>query len=239
MGPGLRFIYQVPYGRNDPLFGKDIGFYLFSLPVWIALKNWMLLCWPERVDGRRGLFRAWRHRSGPLALAHFARRDRAMARRCWALWFAVKAWSYALDRFLLLYNDNGVVVGASYTDVHVELPVLWLLVGLAVVAAIVAWANVWRRVYRPAIAAAALVFGGSFVLAEVVPGLFERFYVKPSELQLEAPYIRQQHRPHPGGLQSAADRGEAVPGGTGSDVPVAARTTAAPSTISGCGTGSR
>ena len=39
----LRFIYQVPYGQNDPLFGKDIGFYLFSLPVYIALKNWMLL----------------------------------------------------------------------------------------------------------------------------------------------------------------------------------------------------
>ena len=44
------------------------------------------------------------------------------------LYFAVKAWSYALDRFLPLYNDNGVVVGAGYTDVHVELPVLWLLV---------------------------------------------------------------------------------------------------------------
>jgi uncharacterized membrane protein (UPF0182 family) len=39
----LRFIHQVPYGKNDPLFDKDIGFYLFSLPVYIALKNWMLL----------------------------------------------------------------------------------------------------------------------------------------------------------------------------------------------------
>jgi uncharacterized membrane protein (UPF0182 family) len=38
----LRFIYQAPYGRNDPLFGKDIGFYLFSLPVYVAVKNWLL-----------------------------------------------------------------------------------------------------------------------------------------------------------------------------------------------------
>jgi len=51
-----------------------------------------------------------------------------------ALFFAVKAWSYALDRFLLLYNDNGIVVGAGYTDVHVELPVLWLLICLAAAA---------------------------------------------------------------------------------------------------------
>jgi uncharacterized protein len=39
----LRFIYQVPYGQADPLYGKDIGFYLFSLPAYLALKNWMLL----------------------------------------------------------------------------------------------------------------------------------------------------------------------------------------------------
>ena len=39
----LRFIYQVPYGRRDPVFGNDLGFYLFSLPAYIALKNWMLL----------------------------------------------------------------------------------------------------------------------------------------------------------------------------------------------------
>src|SRR5262249_50605142 len=39
----LRFFYQVPYGRSDPLYGKDIGFYLFSLPAYVALKNWLLL----------------------------------------------------------------------------------------------------------------------------------------------------------------------------------------------------
>jgi uncharacterized membrane protein (UPF0182 family) len=42
--------------------------------------------------------------------------------------FAVKAWSYGLDRYLLLYGDPRVVVGASYTDIHVELPVLWMLI---------------------------------------------------------------------------------------------------------------
>ena len=107
------------------------------------------------------------------------------------LYFAVKAWSYVLDRYLLLYNDNGVVVGAGYTDVHVELPALWLLIGLAAVAAIVAWANVRLRTIRLLIAAPLLVFGGSFLFAELIPGLFERFFVKPNELQLETPYIRQ------------------------------------------------
>jgi uncharacterized membrane protein (UPF0182 family) len=103
----------------------------------------------------------------------------------------VKAWSYGLDRYLLLYGDNGVVVGASYTDIHVELPVLWLLIGLSIVAALTAWANVRTRSYRFLAAAAVLVFGGSLVLSGLVPALFQRVFVKPNELQLEKPYIER------------------------------------------------
>ena len=71
--------------------------------------------------------------------------------------FAVKAWSYGLDRYLLLYGDNGVVIGAGYTDVHVELPVLWLLIGLSIVAAFAAWANLRVRTYRLPAGAVVLV----------------------------------------------------------------------------------
>ena len=105
------------------------------------------------------------------------------------LFFLLKAWSYWLDRYLLLYGDNGVVVGASYTDIHVELPVLWLLASLAIAAACASLANMRRRDYRVPVAAVLLVSGGSFLLAPVYPALFHRFYVKPSELELEAPFI--------------------------------------------------
>ena len=164
----LRYIHQVPYGQTDPQFGKDIGFYLFSLPAYVALKNWMvlilLLCATMAgavyiLHGEINLdSRLWRVSA---AMGH--------ASALLGLYFAVKAWSYALDRYLLLYNDNGVVVGAGYTDVHVELPILWLLIGIALAAAIVAWANIRLRTYRPAIASAVLVFGGSFVVAEWSP----------------------------------------------------------------------
>ena len=187
----LRFIYQVPYGQNDPLFDKDIGFYLFSLPVYAALKNWMLLILflssvmagaVYLVHGAIDLDRSpWR--LSPAVITHGS--------ALLGLFFAVKAWSYALDRYLLLYNDNGVVVGAGYTDVHVGLPVLWLLICLAAAAAVVAGANMRLRTYRLPIAAAVLVFGSSLVFSELFPGVFERFFVKPSELQLEAPYIQR------------------------------------------------
>jgi uncharacterized membrane protein (UPF0182 family) len=187
----LQFVYQVPYGQSDPVYGKDIGFYLFSLPAYVVLKNWMLLAvslsflvaasvyWLRGdidVDGRRWSI-------SPTAIAHGS--------ALFGVFLAVKAWSYGLDRFLLLYGDNGVVVGASYTDIHVELPVLWLLVALAVTAALASWANLWVRTYKLPMAGAVLLFGSAFVLAEVFPALFERVFVKPNELQLEQPYIQQ------------------------------------------------
>jgi uncharacterized membrane protein (UPF0182 family) len=186
----LRFLYQAPYGQVDPLFSKDIGFYLFSLPILVALKNWLL--WTLLLASLMAASIYFLHddisldprwRFSPAAIAHGS----ALI----GLYFAIKAWSYVLDRYLMLYDDNGVVVGAGYTDVHVELPALWLLIVLAVIAAIVSWANVRLRTIRLAIAAPALVFGGSFLFAEAIPGLIQRFYVKPNELQLEKPYIQR------------------------------------------------
>jgi len=187
----LQFAYHVPYGTNDTLYGKDIGFYLFSLPAWIAIKNWTLLAlfmsalfagfiyWVHGdIDHQ-----AQRRSVSPAAISHGS--------ALLGLFFAVKAWSYGLDRYLLLFGDNGVVVGASYTDVHVQLPVLWLLMGLSIVAAFAAWANIWTRTYRLPAAAIVLLFGGALLLSGVIPGLFQRFYVKPNELEWERPYIER------------------------------------------------
>jgi uncharacterized protein len=187
----LQFLYQVPYGTNDPLYEKDIGFYLFSLPAWIAIRNWALLTlfmsalfagfiyWVHGdVD-----YRAQRRSISPTAISHGS--------TLLGLFFAVKAWSYGLDRYLLLFGDNGVVVGASYTDVHVQLPVLWLLIGLSIVAAFAAWANIWACTYQLPAAAIVLLFGGAFLLSGVIPGLFQRFYVRPNELEWERPYIER------------------------------------------------
>src|SRR5258708_7744278 len=103
----------------------------------------------------------------------------------------VKAWFYDPDRYLLLYGDNGVVVGASSTDIHVGLPVLWLLIGLSIIAAFAVWANLGVRTYRLPAAAIVLVVVGSFVLSDMAPVLFRHFFVKPTELQLEKPYIER------------------------------------------------
>src|SRR5258706_11767420 len=187
----LRFLYQVPSGADDPLYNKDIGFYIFVLPAYIIIKNWMLLnlvlsaLFAGTIYWVQGdiEYDAHGRSMSPTVIAHGS----ALA----GLLFAVKAWSYGLDRYLLLYGDNGVVVGASYTDIHVGLPGLWLMIGLSIIAAFAALANLPVRTYRLPAAAVMLVVIGSFVLSGVAPVLFRQVFVRPSELQLEKPYIER------------------------------------------------
>src|SRR5260370_32726659 len=126
-----RFLYVVPSGASDPVFGHDIGFYLFSLPAYVELKNWLLLVlffaavlagvvyWAQGdIELDRQLLRL-----SPTCIAHGS--------ALLGLYFLVKALSYSLDRFLLPYGDNDVVVGAGYTDLHARLPVFWFLFAVA------------------------------------------------------------------------------------------------------------
>jgi uncharacterized protein len=187
----LRFLYHVPYGATDPLYDKDISFYLFALPAYVVVKNWMLLTLFLSALFAGAVYWAYGHIEYSAQRRWMSSRAIAHVSVLLGLFFAVKAWSYGLDRYLLLYGDNGVVVGASYTDVHVRLPVLWMLIGLSIVATFVAWANLRVRTYRLPTAAAVLVFGGSLLLSGMVPSLFQRIFVKPNELQLEKPYIER------------------------------------------------
>jgi len=185
----LRYLYQVPYGQSDPLFGKDIGFYLFSLPAYVELKNWLLTVLVLSALCAVGVyllhgaiaFGAKGRSFSPLAVAHIS--------LLLGLIFLVEAWSYWLARYQLLYGDNDVVVGAGYTDVHLQLPILWLLLALCGAAAIAAFVNMRVRTIRIPLIAAAVVVGCAAVLSPVATGLFQRLYVKPNELNFEAPYI--------------------------------------------------
>jgi uncharacterized membrane protein (UPF0182 family) len=187
----LRFLHRVAYGQADPVYGHDIGFYLFVLPAYLAVKNFLLITLLAGLAIAAAIY--WAHgdidfdragrRLSPVVVAHGS--------ALLGLFFVVKAWSYYLDRYALLNGDNGVVIGAGYTDLHVALPALWLLIVLALIAAVICWVNVWPRGYRLPLAAVTLVFASSFVLSDLAPALVQRIIVKPSELQLEKPYIER------------------------------------------------
>ena len=117
----LKWWYAVPFARTDPLFGHDLAFYVFTLPVWsAAARLGSARGLPRGGDRRRRVLGPRRHRGRARAAAAGAGAACGISRLLLAVFFLVKAGDYLLQRYDLLLSDNGVVFGAAYTDVHVR-----------------------------------------------------------------------------------------------------------------------
>src|SRR5918996_1649949 len=185
----LLWANRVPFGERDPQFNRDIGFYVFELPffkdvtdyLWFAFLAALLLSIaahylqgsirPE--IGLRGL--------SPAVLGHVS-----VLLGCLAL---VKAVQYYLGTFELNFSPRGTVTGASYTDVNAQLPALRLLAIISIISAVLFIVNI--RVRRLALPIAAV---GIWILTSVLagglwPAVVQRFSVAPQELDREREYI--------------------------------------------------
>ena len=188
----LRFRWGGPFGLTDPIFGRDIGFYLFRYPFYKMIQNglvglsffallitatvYLYLGAPQ--FGRTGP----RRRNRPMIL-HLS----VMA----LLFFAGMGWGYFLDRFELLYSTRGVVYGAGYTDVHIVMIGLWIMLFASAALMALIMINI-VVLKRPLVVGIGI--GAYFVLIVVViallPGIVQRFKVDPNELELERTYIQ-------------------------------------------------
>ncbi|MGE5217519.1 MAG: UPF0182 family protein [Chloroflexota bacterium] len=185
----LKWFYAVPFGRSDPLFGNDLGFYVFALPAYELLRDWALLivflCAASAVAIYLLRGEIDYQQTGFPALSGAAIRHLSALL---AIYFLVKAGGYFLQRYDLLTANNGIVFGAAYTDVHLRLPLLVALIAAALIGAALCAYNIWQAAIRLPIIAVAIVFSISAVQT-LVPGVFQSYWVKPDELKLETPYI--------------------------------------------------
>ncbi len=193
----LRYFNAVPFGETDPLFGRDVGFYVFSLPVLVFVRQQALLITALALVGcgvyyvLAGSFVIEPRQSGGM-LPQF--RLIPQARRHLGLLLAVAAgllaWGAWLRMFGLLLTPSTVLFGASYADVNARLPFLWAELGVLSLGALAALAYGFgrRSAPLPIIAAAGLYFlvtlgGGLYA------GLIQRFVVEPSEQTIELPFL--------------------------------------------------
>jgi hypothetical protein len=182
---------HVPFGDRDAQFGRDIGFYVFSLPLQRAVFGWLLftlLATTLLVVAEHWLLggiqpAAKGNRVAPHVHAHLA-----ILLGCIVL---LKAWGYRLDQFTLVFSPRGVVTGASYTDVHAQLPALRLLMLVAPVCAVLFFLNLRSRDFTLPVAGTLLLVLSSVLIGGVVPAFVQRFQVAPQELQREEPYIQR------------------------------------------------
>jgi uncharacterized membrane protein (UPF0182 family) len=182
---------HVPFGDRDAQFGRDIGFYVFSLPFQRAVFGWLLftlLVTTLLVVAEHWLLggiqpAAKGNRVAPHVHAHLS-----LLLGCIVL---LKAWGYRLDQWSLVFSPRGVVTGASYTDVHAQLPALRLLMVVAPVCALLFFLNLRSRDFTLPVAGTLLLVLSSVLIGGLVPAFVQRFQVTPQELQREEPYIQR------------------------------------------------
>jgi uncharacterized protein len=181
------FLHYSATGVREPLFGQDVSFYLLTLPFLQSIAGWLLgLLFMTAL--LVGVLYAWRGetfdlRLSPRAVAHLS--------VLVALLALVTAASTFLDRYSLLSQHNGAVWGAGYTDVNARAPLAVIRAVLAVLLAVLLFANVALR--RPAVIVGAIATWVVVALvAGIYPALVQRVTVQPAELSQESPYISRE-----------------------------------------------
>lgn len=186
----LLFNNSVDFGQTDPLFHRDIGFYVFQLPFLSFAVGWLfaalvivliLTTVAHYLNGGIRLQVPGPERVTPQVKAHLSVLLGLLA--------LVRAADYYLERFELTVSTRGTVDGATYTDVNVQLPATNLLILIALSAALLFLLNTRRKGWAlPAMAigiwAVVAVVGGA-----ILPALVQQYGVKPSESSREAEFI--------------------------------------------------
>jgi len=185
----LLFLNSVPADLADPLFGRDLSFFLFQYPVLDAMNTLVrsLLVITAVLTIAVYFLRGGIVFPGKsLSMDPFLKRHLGVLVSLFLLSLAA---SFVLDRFGVLTTEHGVLYGASYTDVHVRLVMLSVMAVLAgVTAIIVPLFATNRSLLIPIIALAVLV--GVYILGlKVYPSTVQSFQVSPNESVLELPYI--------------------------------------------------
>jgi uncharacterized protein len=185
----LRYRYQTPFGETDPLFGRDIAFYFFTLPALEFLSGLLLILVIVCLVGTAAIY-ATRTADFFSRLRRFelGQRPRAHLLSLVAALFLLLGWQAYLGIPNLLFSTSGPIAGASYTDLHATLPLLYVQVGVAVLVAVLAAASLLRS------KSGLLWAGVGFYLLVLVagwlyPAIVQRFSVGPNELAKETPYI--------------------------------------------------
>ncbi|MBI3911875.1 MAG: UPF0182 family protein, partial [Armatimonadetes bacterium] len=186
----LLFRHAQRFEVADPIFRRDVGFYVFTLPFWRLVYQWLLASLMLSTLAAIGVYvldRAVEVMQGYMRVAVGVRGHLSALLGLIAL---TLAWGFYLDRYDLLFNDNGILFGANWTDVNVRRGALVLLMIAALVTAGAFFYNVYYRDLRLPAWTAAFMAVAWFTVGTLYPALQQRFVVQPNELQLERPYLQ-------------------------------------------------
>lgn len=213
----LQYLNLTQFNIQDPIFMKDVAFYIFSLPFYSLAWTFLMGCvivttilvlldyFQSFLLGTKSVkkekpdievvmpaapnidFKSMFSKIKTKALAHLG--------FLVAIVFILLAVMHYLSRFSIMYSEQGIVVGAGYSDVVAFLPIVKILMVLAVLIAVltIIWvffiskSKLKKRHILLYAVMLYILFG--FVGPTLIPGVIQALKVSPNEINLEKPYI--------------------------------------------------
>jgi uncharacterized membrane protein (UPF0182 family) len=187
----LLYLHQTPFGVADPIFSRDIAFYLFTLPFLETINGWLMGLIVTAFIIALIIYGAGQlnQLTGRQLRFYLEKEQRRHLLILVALFFLAFAGEVYFKIPNLLLSDSGPVIGASYTDLNVRLPIYRLEIVTALILAVLAVASIFRRTYT-------LLWIGlglhlfAILTGVIVPSIVQRLNVTPNELVKETPYIK-------------------------------------------------
>jgi hypothetical protein len=176
-----------PLGIADPVFNREISFYVFSLPFLHFLRGWFLGALIVILLGSAGVYflsyTVQRHRFD------FAKPVLAHVDGLVIAILGLFVWGYWLGIWELVLSERGVAFGASYTDMHAKLPAQWILLALVLICIGFVIVSILRRNPRWFFYGIGGWIVAAIIVGVIFPAVVQRFQVQPNELAREKPYI--------------------------------------------------
>lgn len=186
------YLHSQPSQLSDPIFGNDVSFYLFKLPViemvvgWLQTVSVVMFIAVGAASGYIWYFEQVRGTITP----DIRRRATSAISLAAAFFALILAASTYLQRFELLHGQHELFTGIDYTDANVRLVAMNIVIGLLLLSAVLLAINAFIKKRLKTIISLAVIVAAVWVVGlGVVPATFHSFSVKPNELAKEAAFI--------------------------------------------------
>jgi len=185
----LQFMNPASFGFVDPLFSKDISFYVFKLPFIKYIYH--LLCFSLGLGAVLAvgiyLFEgALRITTKGLRFAPAFKNHICILA---SLISGLITCGIILEMYELLYSPRGIVFGASFTDIHAYLPVLKILLFLGIITSMMFLVNIFFTNWKIVMGLCGLMLVTWVLGGKIYPEIIQRLQVAPNEIRMEEPYI--------------------------------------------------
>jgi hypothetical protein len=183
------FLNTRPIGQSDPVFNKDISFYLFQLPFLHYLSSWFGGLWFVSLLSAVviAVFRF-----------QFQVNPRGVTLKPWVknylfaffgILFIFLTYYFFLSRYDLLFSGRGVVYGPGYVDQNYLKPILGIMMAISLLTGLLLIFQAFKPGGRWIYGILAFFIAAYIIGIYIIPGFVQRFIVTPNEIQMETPYL--------------------------------------------------